>query len=89
MARLESKQNDLKRIEEKIVIADLNPEQRLEEEFSGVKQRNLLKQRDLLYDIESIKERIEINTSRYHDLFKNQDYAMDKVLSEWLNTIDL
>lgn len=77
MARLESKQNDLKRIEEKIVIADLNPEQRLEEEFSRVKQRNLLKQKDLLYDIESIKERIEINTSRYHDLFKNQDYNID------------
>ena len=79
MARLESKQNDLKRIEEKIVIADRNPKRKLEEEFdlSGVKQKNVFNQRKLLYDIEHIKERIEINTSRYHDLFNGQNYNID------------
>lgn len=67
MARLESKQNYLKRIDEEIVIADRKSE----------KRKNLLKQSDILYDIERIKERIEINTSRYHDLSKEQDYHID------------
>lgn len=66
MARLESKQNVLKHIEEKINNAD----QKTKRKF-GVRQR------DLLYDIERIKERIEINTSRYHGLFREQDYHID------------
>ena len=71
MARLESKQNDLKRIEEEF-------------DLSGVKQ-NLFNQRNLLYAIERIKEEIEINTSRYHGLFGEQDYHIDS--NENINNI--
>ena len=74
MARLESKQNVLKHIEEKINNADQKTKRKL-----GVRQQNLL------YDIERIKERIEINTSRYHGLFGEQDYHIDS--NENINNI--
>ena len=74
MAKLESKQNVLKHIEEKINNADQKTKRKL-----GVRQQNLL------YDIERIKERIEINTSRYHGLFGEQDYHIDS--NENINNI--